>query len=211
MSNGCFITLEGGEGVGKSTQAALLREFLDEAGYSVVLTREPGGALGAEEVRSLLVEGDAERWSPTGELLLLYAARDDHLRHTIRPALERGDWVICDRFSDSTRVYQGHVGGVDASLIAELERTVVAETRPDLTIVFDMDAQAGLDRAAERGGVEDRFERKGFAFHDALRQGFLEIARSEPGRCAVIDAGRDVSAVAADIRELVKQRLMDTA
>ena len=211
MSKGCFITLEGGEGVGKSTQAAQLRDFLDEAGYSVVLTREPGGAPGAEEVRSLLVEGDAERWSPTGELLLLYAARDDHLRNTIRPALERGDWVICDRFSDSTRVYQGYVGGVDASLIAELERTVVGETRPDLTIVFDMDAQAGLDRAASRGGGEDRFERKGFAFHDALRQGFLEIARCEPERCAVIDAGGDVSAVAADIRELVRQRLMDTA
>ena len=209
MSKGCFISLEGGEGVGKSTQASLLRDFLGGAGYGVVMTREPGGAPGAEEVRSLLVEGDAERWSAVGELLLLYAARDDHLRNTIRPALERGDWVICDRFSDSTRVYQGHVGGVDASFINELERTVVGATRPDLTIVFDLDAQVGLDRAATRGGTEDRFERKGFAFHDALRQGFLEIAQAEPVRCAVVDASQDVDTVAVEIRTLVKQRLID--
>lgn len=208
MGTGQFITLEGGEGAGKSTQARLLRDRLVADGRSVMLTREPGGAPGAEQIRDLLVQGETERWSAVSELLLINAARDDHLRNTIRPALERGEWVICDRFIDSTRAYQGYVGGVPQDLIRSLEHTVVGATMPDLTIVFDLDPAAGLARASERGEGGDRFERKGAAFHEKLRQAFLDIAAAEPERCAVIDASGGVDETAGAIRDIVAQRLM---
>ncbi len=208
MGNGHFITFEGGEGAGKSTQARLLRDRLVSDGHSVMLTREPGGAPGAEQLRELLVRGETERWSPVSELLLINAARDDHLRNAVRPALERGDWVICDRFIDSTRAYQGHVGGVSGDLIHSLERAIVGPTMPDLTIIFDIDPEAGLARASGRGEGDDRFERKGASFHEDLRRAFLDIAKGEPARCAVIDAGRDVDAVAADVNAIVDGRLI---
>jgi dTMP kinase len=171
MSAGLFITLEGGEGTGKSTHARRLVERLKSAGHSVVLTREPGGAPGAEDIRRLLVTGAPERWSPLAEALLNYAARDAHLTHTIRPALARGAIVVCDRFMDSTRAYQGFAGGVDMKLIDDLEAVVVRASRPDLTLVFDLDPELGLQRARTRtgDGNEDRYENKGLAFHRALR------------------------------------------
>jgi len=212
---GRFITLEGGEGAGKSTQAARLADYLRDRGHEVVTTREPGGAPGAEEIRRLLVTGEADRWSPEAELLLLNAARDDHLRTTVRPALTRGAWVVCDRFADSTRAYQGLVGGIDSGLIVTLERAVVADTVPDLTLVFDLDPAAGLARARARerpgSGIEDRFERKGAEFHTRLRRAFLAIAAGEPERCVVIDASRGAEEIAADVRRIVDERLMAVA
>ena len=191
---GRFITLEGGEGAGKSTQARRLAERLRALGHEVVLTREPGGSPGAEALRALLVEGDADRWSPTSETLMMYAARADHLERTIRPALARGDWVICDRFLDSTRAYQG--AGTPPGLIADLERAVVGAELPDLTLVFDLPVETGLARAGARAGGEARFEAKGEAFHQALRAAFLDIARREPKRCVVGDAEPAPDAVA---------------
>ena len=188
MSRGRFITFEGGEGAGKSTQARRLAERLKGLGHEVVLTREPGGSPGAEALRALLVEGEPDRWSPLSETLLMYAARADHLERTIRPALAAGAWVICDRFLDSTRAYQGAGGGAPVSLIDGLERAVVGAERPNLTLVFDLPVEAGLARAGARAGGEARFERKGSEFHQRLRNAFLELARREPDRCVVVDA-----------------------
>jgi dTMP kinase len=188
---GLFITFEGGEGTGKSTQAKRLADHLRSLGREVVLTREPGGTEQGEALRNLLVNGDPGRWSPAAEALLNYAARDAHLRDVIRPALARGDTVISDRFMDSTRAYQGHAGQCPMALIEELEKHVVGTTKPDLTLVFDLDPAIGLARAKSRGaGIEDRYERKGLAFHEALRQGFLAIAVAEPSRCKVVDASQ---------------------
>ena len=188
MSRGRFITFEGGEGAGKSTQARRLAERLKARGETVVLTREPGGSPGAEALRTLLVEGAADRWSATAETLLMYAARSDHLDRTIRPALAAGAWVVCDRFLDSTRAYQGAGGGVSAALIEQLERSVVGGDRPDLTLVFDIEVEEGLRRAKARAGSEGRFESKGEGFHRQLRDGFRRIAEQEPARCVLIDA-----------------------
>jgi dTMP kinase len=197
---GFFITFEGGEGTGKSTQVARLSGHLRAKGFEVVQTREPGGTPEAEMVRDLLVNGEPGRWSAEAEALLNYAARDHHLRHLVRPALVRGDWVICDRFMDSTRAYQSHAGGCPESLIDDLEKVVVGQSRPHMTFVFDLDPVAGLVRAGARGqSGQDRFERKGAAFHEKLRQGFLEIARREPKRCKVIDASKDEDAVFSTI------------
>ena len=207
MTTGRFITLEGGEGAGKSTQGRRLAERLCAAGREVVLTREPGGSPGAESIRELLVTGGADRWSPTTETLLMYAARRDHIERTIAPALARGAWVVSDRFADSTRAYQGAGGGVPASFIQALERYVLGETRPDLTLILDLPAQAGLARAAGRDHAETRFEAKGEAFHQRLREGFLAIARVEADRCAVIDAAAAPDAVEAAIWEAVSRRL----
>ena len=203
MSRGVFITFEGGEGVGKSTQLRRLAERLAAAGREVVATREPGGSDGAEAVRALLVEGAADRWSPLAETLLLYAARADHLERLIRPALARGAVVISDRFADSPRAYQGAAGGVAPGFIDTVERTVLGETRPDLTLILDLPAERGLQRAAGRGGAEARFESKGLAFHQRLREGFLAVAAAEPGRCVVIDADRPVDQVADAIADAV--------
>lgn len=195
MSRGRFITFEGGEGTGKSTQARRLADALRGRGLEVVLTREPGGSPGAEAVRDLVVNGAHDRWSPVAETLLMYAARADHLDRVIRPALARGAWVISDRFADSTRVYQGAAGGVDAGFIAAVDRAVVGEDQPDLTLVFDLPFETGLARAAGRGGGEARFEGKGADYHRRLRDGFLALARGS-ARHVVIDATGDPEAVA---------------
>lgn len=209
MRRGRFITLEGGEGAGKSTQARRLSDRLRERGIQVVQTREPGGSPGAEALRALLVEGGAERWSPLSEALMMYAARSDHLERVIRPALESGAWVVCDRFSDSTRAYQGAGGGVAAEVIEQLDRAVVGDDRPDLTLVFDLPVEAGLARAAHRAGGEARFESKGVHFHQRLRQGFLTIAADEPARCRVVDATRPADEVAETVWAAVVEALED--
>ncbi|MHB8287177.1 MAG: dTMP kinase [Caulobacteraceae bacterium] len=198
MQNGKFITFEGGEGVGKSTQIRRLAARLSPLG-EVVLTREPGGSPGAEALRDLLVQGKADRWSPTAETLLLYAARADHLERLIRPALARGAFVLSDRFADSTRAYQGAGGGASPEMIGMLEAMVVGDARPDLTMVFDLPVAVGLARAVARGGAEQRFERKGEAFHQRLREGFLAIAEAEPQRCRVINADDSIDGVEAAV------------
>jgi dTMP kinase len=183
-----FITFEGGEGAGKTTHIKLLAARLEASGANIILTREPGGSDGAEQLRSLLVEGATGRWSAAAEALLNYAARDSHLREKIRPALDAGQVVLCDRFMDSTRAYQGYAGGCDMAMIDAMEKAVVGKTRPDLTLVFDLDPEVGLERAKGRGdSAEDRFERKGLEFHQRLRKGFLAIAQANPRRCKVID------------------------
>ena len=207
MARGRFITLEGGEGAGKSTQARRLAERLIDRGRQVVVTREPGGSLGAETIRELLVTGQTDRWSPITETLLMYAARRDHIERTVAPALAAGDWVVSDRFADSTRAYQGAGGGAPASLIQTLERHVLGETRPDLTLILDLPVDVGMARTMARNHAETRFEAKGAAFHERLRQGFLAIARVESDRCAVIDATQDLDAVEAAIWAAVDARL----
>lgn len=213
MAEGLFITFEGGEGTGKSTQGHRLASRLQAEGMSVVLTREPGGAPAAEAIRGLLVTGEPERWSPTAAALLNYAARDAHLAATIRPALARGAVVVCDRFMDSTRAYQGFAGGVAMTLIDDLEATVVGATRPDLTLVFDLAPELGLARAQARpkvrtgDGGEDRYEKMGLAFHRALRTAFLAIAAGDPQRCVVIDAAAGLDDVAAAVWLAVAPRL----
>ena len=200
-----FISFEGGEGAGKSTQIRLLAEWL--AGRAgICVTREPGGAPEAEAIRALLVSGDVNRWSVEAEALLMNAARDAHLNATIRPALARGEIVLCDRFMDSTRAYQQYAGGADQHFIDNLEKTIVGETRPNLTLIFDLDPIIGLARAQARGG-DDRFERKGIGFHEKLRAGFQAIAAAEPERCVLIDAGRAIEEIAATIRAIVEARL----
>ena len=188
MAQGKFITFEGGEGAGKSTQLTRLVARLRDGGREVVATREPGGSPGAEAIRELVLKGAADRWSPVTETLLMYAARRDHVERVIRPALARGAWVVCDRFADSTRAYQGAAGGTDPGLIAAMETYVLEGTRPDVTLIFDLPVAVGLERAHARAGAEMRFESKGQTFHERLREAFLAIARAEPERCVVIDA-----------------------
>lgn len=204
---GCFITFEGGEGSGKSTQIRLLADRLRPTGRKLILTREPGGTPSGEAVRGLLVSGDVARWSALAEALLNNAAREQHLIELIRPALAQDAIVLCDRFMDSTRAYQGHAGGCAPGVIAALEQAVVGETRPTRTLVFDLDPAIGLARARDRGdaAAEDRYERKGLAFHQALRKGFLEIARAEPARCCVIDASKPLEQVAGDVWSAVRE------
>jgi dTMP kinase len=207
VAQGRFITFEGGEGAGKSTQLKRFVTRLQTAGREVVATREPGGSPGAEGIRELVLKGNADRWSPVTETLLMYAARRDHVERVIRPALSRGAWVVCDRFADSTRAYQGAAGGTDPALIAALETYILEGTRPDLTLIFDLPVEVGLERAQVRAGTEMRFESKGQAFHERLREGFLAIAEAEPGRCAVIDATGDLDEVEARVWAAVDARL----
>jgi dTMP kinase len=208
-ARGRFITLEGGEGAGKSTQARLLAEHLRACGLDCVVTREPGGSSGAEALREILLSGAAAPLGPAAEAVLFSAARIDHIRHTIRPALKAGAFVICDRFSDSTRAYQGALGNLDPRLITALEHVAVGDCRPDLTLVLDLPAEAGLARATARRGAEgaDRFEGEGLGFHQTLRQAFLAIAAGEPGRCAVIDASPGPEVVGEAVWACVQQRL----
>jgi dTMP kinase len=206
-ARGRFITLEGGEGAGKSTQIKLLAAWLRTRGIDVVETREPGGATGAERIRELLVKGDADRWTPTAETLLHYAARADHLDRTIRPALAAGRWVICDRFADSTTAYQGYGHGVPLDVIESLFKAVVGDTAPDLTLILDLPVEQGLQRAAARAGHENRYEQMAVDFHDRLRNGFLTIARQNPQRCALVDASRAVEAIQSDIQAELLRRL----
>lgn len=207
MTRGRFITLEGGEGAGKTTLARALSQALAARGLEIVLTREPGGTPNAEALRSLLVEGDPGRWSPVSETLLMYAAREDHVRRLIAPALERGAWVICDRFSDSTRAYQGVAGGVDAAHIDAIEDAALGSFKPDLTLIADLPSEAGLARATARGEAVTRFEAKGAGFHARLRQAFLAIAAAEPQRCAVLDASLDPDALARAALNIIDDRL----
>jgi len=206
VTRGRFITLEGGEGAGKSTQVKLLAAWLKERGIEAVTTREPGGSPGAEAIRGLLVNGSTDRWDAVTETMLHFAARRDHLRATVLPALERGAWIVSDRFADSTRAYQGIVQGAGLDLVERLYAIAVGTLVPDLTLVLDLPVELGLQRAARRGG-EDRYERMGGDFHRRLREAFLEIAAAEPARCAVVDATGDVEAVAAAIRATVDLRL----
>ncbi|MBV9078841.1 MAG: dTMP kinase [Methylobacteriaceae bacterium] len=200
---GLFITLEGGEGVGKSTQAARLAERLRAAGRVVLTTREPGGSPRAERIRAHLLSGAAERHGRFAEALLFAAARADHLARTIRPALASGAVVICDRFTDSTRVYQGAVGEVASELLSALDRVSTDATRPDLTLLLDVPTAIGLERArarrTARGEAEDRFEREDRAYHERVREAFLAIARAEPARCRVVDASPEPEVVAAAV------------
>ena len=208
MTGGCFITFEGGEGGGKSTQLARLCEVLHERGLEVVGTREPGGSPGAEAIRELLVQGEPGRWDAVSETLLHFAARRDHYIRTIEPALARGAWVVCDRFADSTMAYQAYGLGVEKSFVNGLYQQVLGDFAPHLTIILDLPVDEGLARAAVRGGA-DRYERMDRDFHQRLRDGFLAIAEAEPERCAVIDASRDMDQVHDAVLALVDSRLAD--
>lgn len=204
---GKFITLEGGEGAGKSTQISRLATWLQDRGRTVVATREPGGSPGAEMIRKLLVEGPVERWDGTTEALLHFAARREHLRSTVWPALARGDWVISDRFADSTMAYQGYGHGLGREVFEKLYALAVGDFRPDLTIVLDLPVEIGLARAAARRGTETRYESLPQAFHEQVRAGFREIAAGEPQRCVVVDATRSIDAIAGAIVDAVRGRL----
>jgi dTMP kinase len=203
-----FITLEGGEGAGKSTQIRRLAERLTARGHNVVTTREPGGAPGAELIRELLVTGETGRWAPRTEALLHFAAREEHLARTIRPALEQGDWVISDRFVDSTMAYQGVAQGLGADFIDQLRDLVVGDDMPVLTLILDIDPETGLKRADKRAtSGEDRYERMDIQFHRKLRQAFEDIVKKEPERCVLIDAAASEEEVASAIWRAVEERL----
>jgi len=203
---GLFVSFEGIDGSGKSTQARLLADRLRAEGHEVVLTREPGGSPGAEEIRKLLLTGSGERWSPETELLLFTAARRDHLERVIVPALNRGAVVITDRFADSTRVYQG-MGRADLRGLVDELHTLMIAREPDLTLVIDMDPHEGLARAAARGSVEGRFESFGHGLQVRLRAGFLALAEEFPDRIVVIDGGRAAEAVTVDAARIAEARL----
>jgi dTMP kinase len=207
---GIFITFEGGEGTGKSTQVRALKQTLTERGYDVLATREPGGSPGAEAVRHVLLSGAAEEFGIRMEATLFAAARSDHVEEVIRPAVTKGTIVLCDRFMDSTRVYQGVTGNLEPQFVKALERIAVNGMVPDLTIVIDVPAATGLERAALRAGGEaipDRFEKETVATHEMRRQAFLDIARAEPDRCKIVDGRRPLPDVTADILALVDLQL----
>jgi dTMP kinase len=204
---GKFITLEGGEGAGKSTQIARLADALRKAGLTVRTTREPGGSPAAETIRKLLVEGEPGRWQPLTEALLHFAARKEHLDTVVLPALASGEWVISDRFADSTMAYQGYGHQLGRAPIEALYRTVVGDFVPDLTLVLDIAVEAGLARTGGRGHAETRYERMDASFHERVRTGFLEIARADPERCAVIDATGNLERVTALVMDAVATRL----
>lgn len=208
-----FITLEGGEGTGKSTQIRHLVSALEEVGVSALATREPGGSLGAEYIRKLILDPERPDLSALSETLLFYAARNDHLDRLIRPSLARGIWVVCDRFSDSTRAYQGALGLVSDAQLAVMEKLVVGQTVPDLTLVLDLPAKIGIERAHQRrgDGKSDVFERQSLEFHERLRDAFLGFAKAAPGRFAVINANGDEESVRQRIWAVVAERLLGGA
>jgi dTMP kinase len=201
-----FITFEGGEGAGKSTQARRLASALESCGIAVCATREPGGSPGAEQIRALLVEGEPGRWDVLTETLLMFAARVDHLAETIRPVLAAGRWVVCDRFTDSTYAYQGAGRGLDTKTIAAIESAAVGSLKPDLTFVLDVPVETGLSRAGARGAHETRFEHFDVAFHARLREFFHGLAVREPDRCVLIDSTAAPDDVAAQIWQCVSTR-----
>lgn len=213
QARGRFITFEGGEGAGKSTQVRRLITELRKRGVDAIATREPGGSPSAEEIRSLLVSGPPDRWKPMSEALLINAARVEHLERLIRPSLAEGRWVLSDRFADSTTAYQGFAQKLGLEVTRTLETLVVGDTRPDLTIVLDVPVNSGLGRAASREvrdrGGETRYERFSVKFHETLRQAFLDIAAAEPDRCVVIDAVQPEADVAAQIWQAIASRLGD--
>lgn len=204
---GRFITFEGGEGAGKSTQLKLLRASLEAAGHEVVATREPGGSPGAEEIRALLLGGGVGRWDTVTEALLFHAARRDHVERLIRPALEQGQWVLCDRFEDSSLAYQASGSGLARSDLEALGRLARGDLRPDLTLILDLPVALGRARAAGRNLGTDRFESRGEDFHERVRSAYLEIAVVDSVRCVVIDASLSVEEVALAIRESVAAKL----
>ncbi|MDD9907981.1 MAG: dTMP kinase [Rhodospirillaceae bacterium] len=204
---GRFVTFEGGEGGGKSTNLRMLATALEAVGETVIVTREPGGSEGAEQVRRLLVEGATDRWDSVSEALLHYAARRDHVERLISPALDRGDWVVCDRFADSTMAYQGYGHGLGREPIETLHGLAIGGLKPDLTLILDLPVETGLTRAGSRGGDETRYERMADGFHQRLRDGFLDIAAREPDRCVVIDATQEIDAVQQEVRRAVTDRL----
>ena len=203
---GHFITLEGGEGTGKSIQASMLVEHLKKSGISTISTREPGGSEGAEEIRNLLVTGEPERWDTVTETLLYFAARRDHLINTILPALEKGQWVICDRFADSTMAYQCYGRGLEKEKVHSIYNIVMGSFAPDLTLILDLPVEIGLKRANSRGGNEDRYERMNIEFHNRLHKAYLDIAEQEPERCAVINADNTPENVHKAILDVVIER-----
>lgn len=201
-----FITFEGGEGAGKSTQSKKLAAALKKHGISSITTREPGGSPGAEEIRGLIVHGEPRRWDTLTETLLIFAARADHVARTIKPALASGKWVICDRFTDSTFAYQGAGRGLARETIRRLETIVLDDFRPDLTLILDLPVETGLARTKSRGQGPTRFENFDIEFHERLRQAFLVIARRSRERCVVIDASANAAAVADAIWSAVSKR-----
>ena len=211
QSRGRFITLEGGEGTGKSTQIRHLVERLQALGHQAIKSREPGGSEGAERIRSLILAAGQSRFDALTETLLFFAARNDHLEHVIRPELLKGTWVICDRFSDSTRVYQGCMGTISQATLDSLEALVIAETAPDLTLILDLPAELGLERAVARRGeiAADGFEAENIEFHQGLRQCYLDLAQRYPERCIVIDALGSETDVAERIWTVISDRFSD--
>jgi dTMP kinase len=209
-SRGRFITFEGGEGSGKSTQIKTLAERLDEAKLRTIVTREPGGSPGAEIIRHLLLSGMGKLLGPEAETLLFAAARDDHVHAVITPALDQGIWVLCDRFSDSTRVYQGRLGKVDPGVLNAMQRVTIGDLKPDLTLILDVPVDVGMQRAAARrgAGTPDRFEAEDIKFHEGLRDAYRQIAAAEPQRCVLIDADADAGTVAARVWSAVRDRFL---
>ncbi|OUS12956.1 dTMP kinase [Rhodospirillales bacterium 47_12_T64] len=203
MSRGIFISLEGGEGAGKSTQIKSLSKRLSKIGLNNIQTREPGGTPGAEKIRDLLVRGDVSRWTPKTEALLMFASRQEHVEKVIKPALASGNWVICDRFADSSVAYQGIGHGLGAESIENLHQWTLGDFKPDLTLVLDLPVSVGLERTQGHSLGENRFEDMDTSFHERMREGFLSIARDNPERCAVIDATRSQDDVASDIWDRV--------
>lgn len=199
QKTGRFITFEGGEGTGKSTQTVLLADYLRNLGHEVILTREPGGSDGAEMIRALLVSGDVKRWSSMAEVLLLYAARAEHWQKVIMPALAEGKWVVCDRFADSTFAYQGYGHGIDKQFLHTLYSAVIGTRQPDCTFIFDLDPSIGVQRALQRHTSENRFENMDIEFHMRLREGFLKIAEENAHRCHIVNANQSIEAIHQDL------------
>ena len=211
MKQNFFITFEGGEGTGKSTQARLLADFLEKKGISCLLTREPGGSAGAEEIRNLVVKGEVGRWDVMTETLLMFAARRDHLVNVVWPALKEGKTVICDRFADSTMAYQGFgyaEKGVGPQTVEQLYQIVVGSFKPDLTLVLDLPVELGVERALKRDVDTNRYEKMGLDFHRNLRRAFLEIEKKDPQRCVVINAADTAEKIHAQIAAVVQKRLL---
>ncbi len=206
MTKGIFITIEGGEGVGKSTNIDVVKAFLEEKGIDYIQTREPGGTLLAEKIRNLLLADHGESFDSTAELLLMFAARAQHLNTLIKPALDRGVWVLCDRFTDATYAYQGGGRQLDDKLIAQLEQLVQHDLRPDLTLILDLDPATGIERARQRGEL-DRFELEQIEFFTRVRETYLTIADRDLQRCAVIDASLPMEQVSASVQAVLQEKL----
>lgn len=207
MNRGLFITFEGGEGGGKTTQSTLLYETLNKRGVDVLRTREPGGTPGAEQIRQLLVQGDAVSWEKMTELLLHYAARVEHVAKQVKPALASGKVVICDRFTDSTLSYQGYGHGLGKPIIEMMRCLTLGNFQPDLTFILDLPPEKGIGRANSRQGTDNRYEQMGLEFHARVREGFLDVAKAEPGRCVLLDASEPIEALHGKILAEVERRL----
>jgi dTMP kinase len=202
-----MIVIDGMDGSGKGAQTLRLRDALLQAGHKAILTREPGGSPGAEEIRRLLVEGEPNKWDAMTELLLMYAARRSHLVGTVWPAIAEGSWVVSDRFADSSRAFQGIAGELGLDVVEQIHRIAVGEFKPELTIILDVPVKIALERARARGGVEDRFERKGPAYHERVREAFIKISQSDSKRYALIDGSMTMDQVTAAIHKVIESRL----